>query len=790
MGPEDGMTQTRVSRKMLVSMLALLVLSAATILPAQEASDNGVAVQGRVTDSDGAAIQGVAVVLLGTDLASVTAADGSFGLEGVPPGDYTLEARLPGYTIASLDLAVSDRPVVDLELQLIETEIPLDEIVVTASHSILREEPTSTVGLGRQEIERLPHFGDDLFRALTILPGTSGGDISAAFNVRGGFYQEVLARIDGQEVVEPFHLKDFQGVFSILDPELISGVDLIPGGYPAEYGDRMTGVLDMRTREPDEIRTNLGASFSNLWVGSAGVFADGRGSWLGSARRGFLDLVLALAEEGDEEEDEDATFRYWDAFGKVEYDLTPSQTLGLQFLTAQDTTEFEEMEDDEFFDISTSYGNSYLWATHRALIGDDAWVDTALSLGQIDGDRDAILLEEFPLEMIDVFDLRDTKVVSLRQDWGSQLGDRHLLKAGFDLRSWESSYRYRNEAELGFAINDPRFLPAERLTEFEDDFSSEQYAVYLADRVRFRRLTAEVGLRWDRMTLTDEDTISPRVNLVYDLGSSGVLRGGWGHFYQSQRPYELAVQFGETEFQDSARSEHFVLGYENLIGEHRFRLDLFRRDITDAQVRYETLFDPFNIFPEGRIDLVALPADSASADGFEVSVRSPFRTKTNWWLSYSLSSVEDEVLGETITRSIDQTHAVTASFSWRPARKWSLTWVGFFHTGWPTTPVSAEVAFPEGAEPFIDYDVGKFYSDRWDDFMRLDFRASRTTTVGKDGTLTFFIDVQNLLDRENQRGLEITDPDFDVQPGGRVDVSWGVDTWLPLLPSFGVIWEF
>ena len=59
-------------------------------------------------------------------------------------------------------------------------------------------------------------------------------------------------------------------------------------------------------------------------------------------------ILYTLKEaEGDEEEDEDATFRYWDAFGKVAYDLTPSQTFGIQFLTAQDTTEFEETEDDD-----------------------------------------------------------------------------------------------------------------------------------------------------------------------------------------------------------------------------------------------------------------------------------------------------------------------------------------------------------------------------------------------------------------------------------------------------------
>ena len=61
----------------------------------------------------------------------------------------------------------------------------LDEIEVTASHSILREEPVSAVALSREQIDNLPHFGDDLYRTISVLPGTSGGDFSSAFNVRG-----------------------------------------------------------------------------------------------------------------------------------------------------------------------------------------------------------------------------------------------------------------------------------------------------------------------------------------------------------------------------------------------------------------------------------------------------------------------------------------------------------------------------------------------------------------------------------------------------------------------------
>ncbi len=673
-------------------------------------------------------------------------------------------------------------------------EIPLDEIVVTASHSILRDEPVSTVGLDREEIKKLPHFGDDLFRAITVLPGTSANDFSAAFNVRGGFNREVLARIDGVEVYEPFHLKDFQGVFSILDPNITGGVDLTPGGYPAEYGDRMTGVLDMTTTHPTELRTNFGVSFSNIWAGTAGTFADGKGRWVGSARRGFLDLVLKLSGAGEDEEnpgDEDPAPRYWDLFAKVDYDLTPAHTIGFKVLAAIDTLDFDEREDDESFKADTSYGNQYVWATHLGLLSSKTFVETVLSAGKIDRDRNALFTEISPADFFVISDQRDTEVLTLRQDWNHQLSDRQYLKWGFELRSWDASYDYVDQADLSDPINDPRFLPGNRQTEFEESFSSSQYGLYVADRFRFlSRFTVELGARWDRMTLTDEDEVSPRVNLVYDFKSGGVLRAGWGYFYQSQRPYELLVQFGETEFQRSERAEHWILGYETDLGtKYRLRTDAFRRSIVDPQIRYETLFDPFNSFPEARIDLIEIRADSAQSHGLEVSLRARQSSKLNWWISYAWSKVEDQLAERDVRRSIDQTHALTASANWQPARKWSLTWVWLYHTGWPTTSVSAQLARNAAGETFIDYTVGRFYAERLDDYHRLDFRASRTSKLGP-GLLTAFLDIRNLYNRSNPRGVAITDPDFIRQPSGSIDVFFPTEDWLPILPSIGVSYEF
>lgn len=769
--------------------MAATILLLSLGLTAQVASAG--TVRGTISDEGGRALSDVQILLDGPEVRAVTAADGSFELLEVPDGNHRLEARRSGYTAEAIDLVVEGDEPLEVSLQLTWVSVALDEIEITASHSILREDPVSQVGLSRDQIQKLPHFGDDLYRAIAVLPGTSGGDFSAAFNVRGGFHDEVLARIDGVEVFEPFHLKDFQGVFSILDPQVSDGVDLVPGGYPVEYGDRMTGVLDMTTARPTELRTSVGVSFSNIWAGTAGTFADGRGRWLGSVRRGFLDLVLALTSEEEEEGDEDPKPRYWDLFGKLDYDLTDSQSMRLEMLGSEDTLDFKEVDGDEDFRANTSYGNQYLWLRHLALLGAETYADSVASVGRIDRNREALFTEVVPPELFVLQDERDSSVLTLRSDWNHQLTESHYLKGGLELRRWETDYDYANELDVIDEIEDPRFFPGERQTEFSDSFASSQYAVYLADRFRLHpRLTSEIGVRWDRQTLTGEDQFSPRVHLVLDLESGGVVRAGWGHFFQSQRPYELGVEFGETEFQTAQRAEHWTLGYETDLGtDFRLRIDAFRRDIDDPLVRYETLFDPFNTFPEARIDLIRVAPEGAVSNGVEILLRTPRGKALGGWLSYAWSEVEDRTAGEDVKRYIDQTHSVTGVVNWNPSPKWSLTWVVAYHTGWPSTPLSAERV--EGDDGFlvIDYTVGAFYSERLDDYARLDFRASRTSRAGR-GYLTYFLDVRNLFNRDNPRGLAINDPEFFGRPDGTVEVVFPVEDWLPILPSFGISYEF
>ena len=114
--------------------------------------------------------------------------------------------------------------------------------VARLGHPLLREKCRD---LTREEILQLPHFGDDLFRALPSIPSVSGNDVSAQFYVRGGLFRDTALRFDGIEIFEPYHLKDFQGVFSIIDPYTLGGIDLGAVALQSPVGGPQRDVIGL-----------------------------------------------------------------------------------------------------------------------------------------------------------------------------------------------------------------------------------------------------------------------------------------------------------------------------------------------------------------------------------------------------------------------------------------------------------------------------------------------------------------------------------------------------------------
>ena len=164
-----------------------LVLSVLLILgPASVSAQETGSITGQVMDDVGRPVVSATVVIPSIGVTEISGVDGTFLLSDIPPGVHTLEVSGLGFSSTAVETPrVVPRQTVEMIVRLAPLPVALDEIQVTASVSILREQPTAAFALDREEISELPHFGDDLYRAINVLPGTSGGDFSARFAVRG-----------------------------------------------------------------------------------------------------------------------------------------------------------------------------------------------------------------------------------------------------------------------------------------------------------------------------------------------------------------------------------------------------------------------------------------------------------------------------------------------------------------------------------------------------------------------------------------------------------------------------
>jgi hypothetical protein len=255
---------------------------------------SGGVLRGIVHDSlSGSRLGAVNVVVKGTALGATTNTSGFYLIPNIPLGKYTITASLVGYLPSSKELTVRRDTVLTLNFRLRPAPIELEEIPVAAQQEE-RMEPKA-IGLKTLSAEEIalipPALQKDLFRALELLPGVSGtGDVGSQFYVRGGREDQNLILLDGIPIYNPFHAL---GLFSVFDPQMIKAVRVYTSNYPAEYGERLSSVVDVRMKSGNANRVS-GSADLNLLSGSMlleGPLSEGS-SWIVSGRRSYFDQSL------------------------------------------------------------------------------------------------------------------------------------------------------------------------------------------------------------------------------------------------------------------------------------------------------------------------------------------------------------------------------------------------------------------------------------------------------------------------------------------------------------------
>ncbi len=658
----------------------------------------------------------------------------------------------------------------------VEAPATLSQVVVTPSKfGVADATAPGGATLTSAELEVLPQIGDDLFRSIARLPGLAADDFTARFWVRGAPNGQLLARLDGVDLIEPFHLKDADGALSIVDPQTISRLDLTTGGFTADFGNHLAGVLTMETKAATGLRTALGLSLTGIGGSNQGTFAKGQGRWLGAVRRGYPDIALRVSGRDDEIKP-----RYYDATAQVEYDVAPGHTLSLHALHAGDTFTYQRTSNPS---LSSSYDSDYVWGRWLGHFGPKVSSEGVLSFTRLAWNRRGTgSLDGFP------FSLRDQRrltVVGARNDWSLTLGERALLRTGIEAKSGDARYDYALSRQHNVVSAGRQITVSETVNAAP---KPDGGSVGAFTSLRFQpasTLVIEPGLRFDRQDVTDDSHVSPRFNAALTLGRATV-RAAWGAYFQSQSLHELAVADGDTTFRRAELAEHRILGLEYPLARGTsVRLEAYERITTRVRPRWENLDNGYDLFPEAQSDRVRLAPTRARARGVELLLSGRSGQRLSWNASYALARSEELLSGRWTPRSREQQHTVYADATYAANSRWQFSAAFQYHTGWPTTDVLYSVATLTNGRRVTVSANGPIYGLRLPDYHRLDLRATRRFHL-KKSELRAFIDIFNAYDRTNLVGY---DHRITVS-GTQVTDTRKPREQLPLLPSAGVNWEF
>lgn len=770
-------------------------------------------VVGRAVDLETGAPAPSVAIRLQSGQGVLADASGRFTLRDVAAGSHRLEVTGMGWEPWVQEvLQVTPGDTVTVLVRLRRGAIPLREILVApGTFGMLESVPPGVVRvITREEIEAMPQLGEDVFRSLTRLPGVAAHDISTRLSVRGSLDREVMVRLDGLELFEPYHLKDFDGALGIVDLTALAGVELKAGGFGVEYGDRAAGVLDMKSRTAlGPAQTTLGLNISHLSALGRGGLADDRGSWLFSARQGSLGLLMKMVGA-----DERISPQFYDLFGKVEIQARPGHRLALRVLHAGDRLRLDGDAWDgltvgdgvEAGDIRSDWKSSYAWASWDARVR-PSWISrTLLWTGRVtrfrQGYQDDFGSIGTP-ERIAVRDDRAFLVAGFREEVEAELIPDLLVRAGGEMVRSTAEYDYYADTRTPYVTADGLARLRADTVALTLEPGGTRAGLFLAARGRVRdRLTAEVGVRYDRVSQTDEALLSPRASVAMELGAGVALQASAGRFHQSQGIGELQVGDGQTLFAPAERSDLVALGVQRRFGpELSLRLEAYHRSISDQQPRWVGLEQELAIFPEQQGDRLRVDPGRGRVRGVEAFAEGTVGSAWSWSAAYALASAEDEIpqggpcaggaicfADPWVPRPRDQRHAINLRAEYRPGPRWEVAAGWTYHSGWPATAWVYGVLPLANGSWFWTRDFGPLNGERLPAYHRLDVRATHAFPI-RGGTLEVYLDAFNLYDRRNRGSQRYAGTFLEDGRVATVPTDGGEEL-LPFLPMFGLRYQF
>lgn len=699
----------------------------------------------------------------------------------LPPGAYTLIYSLVGFSEKALEISlVSDQK---LDIALSDQATTLNEVVITAD----KNDKVSSTQMGAEklnitEISTVPVlFGErDPLKVLQLLPGIkSSGDGGSGFYVRGGATDQNLILLDEAPVYNASHLLGF---FSTFNADAIKDMTVYKGGMPAQYGGRLSSVLDIKMNEGNnrdyEVSGGIGLISAKLNV--EGPIHKDKSSFLLSARRTYADVFLKASSEY-----RDYRLYFYDLNAKLNFslgekdrlyisgyfgkdDMGMGETFGLQWGNATATVRWNHIFNRKLFSNTSLIFSNYDYNVSIQNGGNQFDIFSQI--------RDYNLKQEFQwfpnnknTVRFGVNAIHHTITPGEVTPTGSSSINASELQKRF---AWENALFASNSWQVSSRLNLTYGL---RINAFsavgEGDFYTVTSAGMVIDTLHYDKgQVAKTYLN-----------LEPRLSASYQLGELASVKASYVRNVQNLHLISNSTASNPTDkwiaSSNNIRpeiSDQVSLGYYRNLLENRYELS--------TEIYYKTMQNQIdygngaNIFSNFDAIETQLLFGKGRAYGSEWQLKKK-SGKLTGWISYTLSKTERKIDG--INGNLwynarqDRTHDVALVGIYQLNNKWTLSANWVYYTG-------NAITFPAGKYQ-VDGQTAYYYTERnsyrMPDYHRLDLGATMKLPDRKHLKQELAFSLYNAYGRENTYTIEFRDS--ESIPGRTEAVQTALFKFIP-----------
>ncbi|MFH1943483.1 MAG: TonB-dependent receptor [bacterium] len=562
-------------------------------------------VKGQIIDeASQSPLFGVNVMIEGTLMGAAADAEGRYLIERIPPGSYNLRFRMIGYEMRVVpNVVVYPNRTTFLNVELKSTVLETEGVVVTAGYfHEAKDAVVSNRSMDFEEVRGDPGSVEDVQRAVQALPSVvSASDQDNEIIVRGGMPGENLFVMDNIEIPNPNHFA-YQGTsggpINMINTYFVRRVDFYAGAFPVRYGDKASSVLDISLRDGnrENVAGNLYLGMSGAGAMIEGPIVKGKGAWILSARKSFLDLIIASTGLT-------AVPKYYNLQGKATYDLSPKHRLILNGIFGDDRITIEDEGKGGYSRGAENVkARSHQYAfggTLRSFLGDLGVSNLTLSQTLNHWNHDV-----YDENKISYYTNLSTEIeralkvdVILLPSKGLELNFGGIVKAvTFDHNEWfhaDSIFTYDTSVDPHQKTGLFAAYPEWNVVRKENTVKLGGYG-----QTKLRlipRLTMTAGIRLDYMRYIRKGAVDPRFGLSYQLDEVTSVNLAVGR--QSQSPAYIALTSNEDNRDlNYKRTQQVILGLDRLFREDiRGTLEIFYKDYRNVPIPVAwTTADPFD----------------------------------------------------------------------------------------------------------------------------------------------------------------------------------------------------